>query len=144
MSWTTDLMTGVAEHLAAQGVGTWRPSGIYSASETGIIFRSVPQGPDRVVVLSPYPVEDDARLTDAIQGLQVISRATQDPREADALDDAVFNALQGLRGVVLGGVPVVLAWRQSGASLGQDGNQRWSLSSNYYLRVRRSAPLLED
>lgn len=145
MTWTTDLTEGVAALLAANGVGTWRTSGVYATGETGIVVRTVPQSPNRVVTLAPYDVEADPNLTDAIQGMQVIVRSGgADPRDADTLNDSVYDVLHGLRRTVVNGVHVVLAWRQSGASLGQDGNQRWSLSSNYYLRVRRGTPHLED
>ncbi|HET6909829.1 MAG TPA: minor capsid protein, partial [Mycobacteriales bacterium] len=61
MSPTSDLLTGLAQFLADQGVVTYRAdSSAYAASETGVVFGLMPQTPDRVVCLTDYPVNDDA------------------------------------------------------------------------------------
>jgi hypothetical protein len=139
MGFKTDLAVGFAELLAAAGAGTWNASGVYTASQTGIVLRTLPQSPDRVIVLSTYPVDDDPTLSDSVIGLQVTTRwGGPDPRPTDDLDDLVFDQLHGLEGVDLStGIRVVQCYRRSGASLGQDGNSRWRSSSNFYVDAHR-------
>lgn len=137
---TTDLLTGLAAYLHAAGAATWKASGAYSAAETGIVLGVVPQAPDRIVTLTAYGVGDDPSLSDSVVGVQVRCRwGGQDPRSVDDLADAIFALLQGKTNVTLStGVRVVQCVRQSGpVSMGQDENNRWSNSSNYYLTVHR-------
>ena len=135
----SDLLTGVAQLLAAANLGTWRDSGIYTAAETGIVFDVIPVSPDNIVTLTDYAVSDDPTLSDSVIGVQVRTRlGGQDPRPVKDLDGAIFNVLHGLESVTLtGGVHIVSMVRRSGASLGQDANNRWMRSSNYYATVWR-------
>lgn len=133
MGHTTDLLTGVAEHLAAQGVGTWRTTGVYAATETGIVLGLLPPSPDNVIALTGYSVSDDPTLSDGVMGVQVRTRTKGlDPRPTADLADAIFDALQGLGDVVLGGVRVQIVTRQSWVPLGADANGRQQRSDNYY------------
>lgn len=137
--WTTSLITGLAELLDAAGVGEWRPAGpVYTANEVGILMRSVPQQPDRVITLAPYPVASPIGLADFVQGVQIRCRGTTDPRVCEDLGDAVFDLLDSASRLTLGGVSVVQVYRQSYTSLGQDGNGRWESSSNYYVEAMRA------
>ena len=135
----TNLLTGVAQILAAAGVGTWRDTGVYVAAETGIVLDTLPASPDNIITLTDYAVSDDPTLSDSVIGVQVRTRCGgQDPRPVKDLDGAIFNALHGLESVTLtGGVHVVSMVRRSGVSLGQDENSRWMKSSNYYAAVWR-------
>jgi hypothetical protein len=136
--WTTRLIAGLAEHLAAAGIGTWRASGAYTAGETAIVDRAVPPEPDRLITLAAYPMGSTTPgLADHDVGVQVRLRAGTDPRDCDDLADQIFEALDGLSGVTLGGIPIVQMWRQSYTSLGQDGNSRWERSENYYIQAMR-------
>lgn len=139
MGFETDLLTGIAQLLATTSLGVWRATGIYTAAETGIVFDTVPATPDRVITLSDYTVSDDPTLSDSVIGVQVRTRwGGQDPRPVKDLDGGIFNALHGLEGVTLtGGVRVVSMFRRSGTSLGQDANNRWGRSSNFYATVHR-------
>lgn len=139
MGYQRDLLEGVAQWLADAGVGVWNPTGVYGSGDTGIILRTLPGSPDRVIVLSSYTVSDDPSLSDSVTGLQVITRwGGADPRPTDDLTDAVFNQLHGATGVdLVTGVRVVEALHRSGVTLGQDQNQRWRTSSNYYLTTHR-------
>lgn len=137
--WTTSLITGLAELLAAGGVGVWRPTGpAYTDAEIGILMRAIPQQPDRVITLAPYPVASPVGLADYVQGVQVRCRGTTDPRVCEDLGDAVFDLLDSASRLTLGGVSVVQIYRQSHTSLGQDGNGRWESSSNYYVEAMRA------
>lgn len=137
----TSLLTGIAQMLAGAGVGVWRSTGAYTATETGIVFDVIPQAPDQAITLTDYPVSDDPTLSDSVIGVQVRTRwGGQDPRPVKDLDGAVFDALHGLESVTLGGVHVVSMVRRSGVSLGQDTSNRWMRSSNYYATVWRPSP----
>lgn len=135
--WTSRLLTGCAEHLADAGIATWRTSGAYQSDEVGIVLRSIPQTPDRVVTLAAYPVASAPGMADVTQGIQIRVRGTRDPRVADDLADAIFDALDSAQGLRWRDVPVVQVYRQSYTSLGQDSAGRWELSSNYYVEAMR-------
>lgn len=146
MGFTTDLFAGVAQLLDDAGVGTWRADGRYTngtgallagITEPVIVRTSVPSAPDRVITLTPYGVADDIDQADSVQGLQVRTRGTKDPRVVEDIDDAVFDALHSLSDVVIGGVFVLLIERRSTTSLGVDANGREERSSNYYLTLTR-------
>ncbi|WP_318202965.1 minor capsid protein [Streptomyces sp. SCL15-4] len=138
-----DLLTGIAVLLAAEGVGVYSPDDVLPADGTGIVLGRVPDGPDRVIGLTPYPVADDD-TTDAITGIQARIRAGTDPADVVQLADDVFAALHNRRHYEAGGVHVALSWRQSQAWIGQDERGRLELSSNYYFRTTRSGPYLID
>lgn len=135
------FLEGFAQLLAAgpSPVGTWKTSGSYSASETGIVVGGLPASPDRVIALLGYGVDDDPSLSDSIIGLQVLSRwGGQDPRATARLTGLVFNRLHGLHDVLLpSGVHVVQCVRSSWTSIGQDANSRYRTSQNFYVTVHR-------
>lgn len=139
MGFETDLLTGIAQLLATASIGTWRATGVYTASETGIVLDNVPATPDRIITLSDYTVSDDSTLSDSVIGVQVRTRwVGQNPSLVKDLDGLIFDLLHGMPSKTLvGGVHVVSCFRNSGASLGQDANTRWMRSSNYYLTVHR-------
>lgn len=135
--WTSRLITGLAEHLHAAGVGVWRPTGSYQASETAIVIRDIPTTPDRLITLAAYVVGGGHGNASTTQGVQVRLRAGRDPREVDDLADAIFDLLDSAGPMTLGGVGVSQIYRQSYSSLGKDGNGRWERSENYYLDAER-------
>lgn len=143
MSYTTDLLDGLARYLDAAGVGTYRADGVFTTTDTAITIATMPAAPDRVICLSAYPVTDSAALTDTTTGVQIRTRAGADPRAVDALDDAVFDVLQGAGPLQFGAVRVQLINRVSGAPIGADTAGRMERSSNYYARAHRAAPNLE-
>lgn len=143
MSYTTDLLTGLAQLLDTEGVADYQPTGAYTTDQTAIVFTVMPDLPDRTLCLNAYPVED-THLTDAITGVQIRMRAGRDPRDLDALADAVFDTLHSRECYEVGGVRVELSWRQSQALLGQDSKGRLELTSNYYFRTIRNSPHLYE
>src|SRR4051812_8802389 len=120
MSFTGDLLDGVAALLAGGGAGTYRPAGAYQPGETAIVFAAMPQAPDRAIVLSTYTVTDDPSLSDSVIGLQVRCRGGADPHDVEAIAGAVFDQLHGRTAYQAGAVRVVQSLRQSGAPLGRD------------------------
>ena len=137
MSFTGDLLNGLAQVLADGGAGTYRPAGAYAASETAIVFGAMPQTPDRAIVLATYTVTDDASLSDSVIGVQVRCRGGANPHDVDDVAGAVFDQLHGRTAYEAGTVHVVQSLHQSGAPLGRDENNRWERSENYYLTVHR-------
>lgn len=140
MSYTADLVEGLAELLAEQGLGTYGPPDEpYPTTGTAIVLGVMPTLPDRVLCLTPYPVEDTGG-PEAITAVQVRMRAGRDPRAAYTLADGVFSALHGREHFRLRSVPVAVMWRASEASLGLDANGRMELTANYYARTSRANP----
>jgi hypothetical protein len=138
MTFTSELLVGLAGHLEVNGVGTYRGDGsAYLAGETAIVFAELPQTPDRAIALSTYPVTDDPSLSDSVVGVQIRCRGLADPNDVNGLADGVFDLLHGATAFTVGTVRVVEAFRNSGVPLGQDQNRRWETSENYYLTVHR-------
>lgn len=140
--WTTNLLTGLAEYLAAAGIGVWRPpeqSEPYGPDDVAIVLGAMPAEPERAIVLAAYPVSEGLALANVRVGVQVRTRAGNDPRDVQDLDDAVWEQLHGATGLVLGGVDVVQVFRQSSATLGhaRDQTARWERVSNYYMDAMR-------
>ncbi|MGW7498585.1 minor capsid protein [Streptomyces luteogriseus] len=138
-----DLLQGVAELLAAAEVGVYDPTGALPAGATGIVLGRMPDGPDRAIGLTPYPVADDDS-TDSITGLQARMRAGTDITALVQLANDVFSVLHNRRDYRVRGVQVEVSWRNSQAWIGQDARGRMELTSNYYFRTVRSGPHLND
>ncbi|QJT04352.1 hypothetical protein G9272_32055 [Streptomyces asoensis] len=141
--YTSSLLDGIAGLLVGAGVGIFDPDGVIQDPDTGIFRGVMPDGPERAIALTAYPVED-TDLTDAITGVQFRIRAGRDPDAIDDLADAVFDALHNRRHYSCGSVTVVLSWRQSQAWIGQDARGRMELTSNFYFRTDRPGTYLID
>jgi len=68
VSFMTALAHGLAGKLAAAGIATYRPTGTYSAEETGLVVGIMPAAPPQVVVLSVYGLADDIDQADSGSG----------------------------------------------------------------------------
>jgi hypothetical protein len=143
MSHDAALLQGVAELLDAEGIGRYAPDAVLPADVTGIVLGKSPDGPDRVLGLTPYPVAADDS-TDSVTGIQARMRWGTDAAGLVDLAEAVFNVLHNRRSYRLRGVWVEISWRQSQAWIGQDSRGRMELVANYYLRTVRSGPHLID
>jgi len=146
MSWTTDLVAGLAQHIADAGLGTYRPTGAYTAGETGIVLGTVPPVPDRVIVLTPYAATRPLGLADTSVSVQVRVRGPAgDSRAASAVLDPVHELLDGARGLVLGGVRVVQILHASGpAPIGLDSSNRPELTDNFVVQAERPTAAFPD
>lgn len=135
----SNLLTGLAVLIAAGGIEATYASS-YTTMQTGLVLGNIPQTPDRIITLTAYASDDDPALSDSAPLVQIRCRGEgADKRRVDDLDSAIFNLLQNKRDLVLStGVKVGQIHRVSGpASLGQDGNSRWSVSSNYLVSAHR-------
>jgi len=138
----TNLLTGIATLLEAHSPlgATFNTSGAYTVLQTGIFIGNIQQNPDRIIALDAYGVSDDPSLSDSVTGVQIRCRwGGSDKRPVFDLDAAIFDYLHAKTGLSLStGVWLVQILRSSGpASLGQDGNGRWSVVSNYYASAWR-------
>lgn len=134
-----DLLTGLAELLAAEGVGVYTPDSVLPAGSTGIVLGKTPDEPDRAIGLTPYPVTDDDS-TDAVTGVQARMRAGSNTTDLVQLSNDVFRVLHNRTDYQVRGVQVEVSWRNSQAWIGQDTHGRMELSANYYVRTVRSGP----
>jgi hypothetical protein len=148
MSWTSDLLIGLAEHLAAQGVGTLVPSGIYTTGQTGIYFAVMPPGDeadpgwDKAIVLTDYDPNGGNTSGDVAPRVQVRCRGLRnDPFSAIDLASAVRDAIDGLVHVTWGQVEVSGINHISGVPMGTDKNDRHERSDNYDIQARRVTAL---
>jgi hypothetical protein len=139
-SFTTTFMDGLAQYIENRDVGVFHSSGVYTAAQVGIVFDAVPASPDRVIVLTEYAAVDDPTEPDTELSVQARVRGTRDPRTAQELNDAVFEALQNLPRSLLGGTTVAGIWRTSSAYLGVDASGRHERVSNFAIRLHRPTP----
>ncbi|MFD3749757.1 minor capsid protein [Streptomyces cyaneofuscatus] len=143
MTYTVDLLEGLAELMADEGLGVYRPDAPTVQGEVPIVLGAMPEEPARVYVLTPYPVED-TDTTDAITAVQIRYRAGADLREVWGLADGAFRLLHERRSYRLRGIYVALSWRESAGLMGQDTSGRNELTSNFYFRTTRPGPFLNE
>lgn len=141
MSFTKTFLTGVATHMAANGIGVFNPTGIYTPTQNGIVFSLVPQDPPRVITLTAYDVDHDPDQSDTTLGLQVRIRGTEDPTVAEDQADQLFDLFHGAHNYELpSGTTVVQSSSRTRVSGGQDENRRWSTIQNFYFDLWRPSP----
>ena len=132
-----DLLTGLAGILNTAGAGTYRGDGsAYLATETAITFGDMPDQPNRCITLATYPLTDAPKEALSQVGVQVRSRGLPgDFLDASDLNDAVFNALQGLQERTFGTCYLIQLLRKSSIPMGMDASKRWETSSNFYADI---------
>jgi hypothetical protein len=128
-----DLLVGLAQLLDARGVGAYRPGVAQAADAVAIVLSDSPPEPDRVIVLTAYPLTDDPTLNDLVLGVTVRCRGRPDAvLGADELADQVRRVLHGLQHTQFGATAYVsLLSRFSSAPLGMDANRRRERVENY-------------
>lgn len=129
MSITTDLLTGLATDLNAQGLAT------YTGGPGGtVFFKQLPTSPHRCVALTAYAATDDATQNLSTIRVQFLFRGNvNSATDVDDFADPVFLWLQGLQGRTYGSVFVAHALRVSTVQLGVDQSKRSERSDNYSL-----------
>jgi hypothetical protein len=139
VSWTTDLLDGLAQLLEDAGAGVFHSTGVpYTAAQVAIVFDQVPTGPDRLIVLTAYGGADDPTTSTSEVMFQARTRGTTDPRTVTLIDDGVFDALHNLpRTQLATGVTLAGCWRESFAYMGVDEQDRHQRSSNYRALAHR-------
>jgi hypothetical protein len=137
VSWTDDLLTGVAAWLADLGVGTWAPDDPVEGQTRPFIDGALPEAPDVAAGLTAYSAVDDPAMADTLQPIQFMLRGTQDPKIVREFGDDIYDVLHGATGLVLGGVHVPLVYRQSCPPMGIDSSGRLLVAHNYYFEAMR-------
>lgn len=148
MSFDGSTLTGIAEYLAAQGHGTWNPSGGYTSGQTGIYMVDMPSttdaGLDRAIVLNLYDPSGGNSGGDVAPRLQVRCRGDRnDPLSAIDMASDIRDDLEGLDSVVLGETISGIN-HLSGSPMGKDATQRHERSDNYEIQARRTSALLTE
>jgi hypothetical protein len=132
MSLVGDLSIGLAQYLAANGIGAYTPGAVYASSDTGIFIKGLGESPDRAVAITCYATSDEAKINDTKFRVQFWTRGLpNDSLDVDDIGDAIFNLIQGMEHVQFGSVHVVQALRVSSSTLGTDTNSRTQRSDNY-------------
>lgn len=139
MGYTSDLLLGITDVLVDAQIGVYSEDAPYGPDETGIVLLDMPDGPDRAICLTPYPVDDDV-TTDAITAVQVRYRAGVERLAALDIGDALLALFHNRRGYWLRSVRVAASWRQSEVLLGTDAHGRPERTSNYYFQTTRALP----
>lgn len=143
----TDLLTGLAELLAAESIGNWSPDGIAPAGRPTITLRQTPASPDETITLNAYLETADVRLTDSMTAVNLRVRGTRDPSSCSAVAGAIYSALHALGRATLGTAPdqvmVTDVQYRSAVQVGPDQNGRHVRSLNYYVLHNRPHPRLD-
>lgn len=140
MSFTRDLLAGLAADLQDAGVGVYRPAGGYLATDTAIVYGDLPPTPDRCIALTAYASVDLAGVNLSMIRVQFYLRGTPgDSLDVVDLNDALFLALQCLEHRQYGAAHMVQALRVSSVPMGIDGSRRSELAANYELDVNTPA-----
>lgn len=144
MSFETDLLHDLGGYVAANGAGTYHRDGDgYAGADNPIYWDALPGAPDRATAMSLYPVDDDGTLSTV--GVQFRFRGRRNNRaDTKDLSASIDDILNGLERVTWAGVDVVRVWRQSGADLGPDGNNRQEITRTYYIQYTRATALRTD
>jgi hypothetical protein len=141
MSFMTDLRHAIAQVTAdeSDGVITFKSSGKYLANEIGIYSTVMPETPDNAVAMTLYTVSDNLPDAETVIACQFVYRS-KSVAVLDSIEDALANVWTARQGGNLGSIKLVMAAWSSGASIGQDSNDRLARSANYYLTVNRPNP----
>lgn len=142
----TDLCIGIAEELAAAGVGLWGGlNAVATASPTlpAIVLRQLPSEPAYALAIYPYRVSADAKLTDSVIGINFRARSgSTAPGPASVALEGVFLRLHALGRFRFGigtdhELRITDMYWQSETDLGPDGNGRPERSANYYVQLNQ-------
>lgn len=138
MTFLTNVRRGVAEITAAEsgGVLKFSPAGEYLPTDAGLYSVLLPEHPDTAVAITLYPVSDLSTDGDAILGCQFMMRSSS-ISTLDAIEDAIASSWTRRPNDKLAGETLVMSKFASGASLGQDSNDRLRRSANFYLTIHR-------
>lgn len=149
MTWSPDLLTGVAQRLADLAGFHWADGAVIDPGDTRVCVTIArrPDAPDRLVVVNPYPIDTGVGGATVTEAIQVRYRGTFDPATVLEQRDDTRRVLDGLGTdgpVQLGGVWVAYARLQSGTEISFDGNQRAECFDNFYLVAERPTLLRHD
>jgi hypothetical protein len=125
------LLEGVAQALNAAGVGVWSPNAAVAGAWPIALEATLPNA-DTSIVITPYDLSADPKLSDRVTGLNIKVRGDRSPATSRDKAHEVYGVLQGLRGALPNGQRVAQIFWQSEVQIGPDTNGRWERSINYY------------
>jgi hypothetical protein len=132
-----NVMVGIAGLLNAAGVGKFIPSGVYATTDTGIIFKIMPDGtgvPDRVIVLNAFVLTADVSMPADRVLLQVALRGVRNnPLDVDDLGDAVFDVLHGATYKQFGTASAAQILFSTSVPMGEDALTRSTRADRYFI-----------
>lgn len=90
------LLDGLGQHLAANGIGVWKASGIYLAAEVGITLETVPAALSQCIAITGYAGPESETSTPVdYPSVQLRFRGTGDPRVSRARAQSAYDLLHG-------------------------------------------------
>lgn len=136
MSYTNDLLDGLAVDLAALGVGVYEPNTAYSPGVRGIVIEDLPQTPDEVVAIGVYATDDlptYRRDQESVVTFVQIRLRLRSAAEARDLQDQIRDRYHRRRVLLTAGATQIgVTGRQvSRGPLGPDGNLRHLFTQNF-------------
>lgn len=137
MSLTSDALRGVAQHLAAAGLGAWSTTIAYGPNDTAVVLKDLPDKPDRALAVVVYGLDLD--VIDPAIGVrvQVTSRAPGPADAVDILGDSVIAVMHSLHRAAWGDLWVSRCVHVSTAPLGADEAGRHERSDNFRIITTR-------
>lgn len=137
MSFTNDLLAGIATALDGAGVAKYRSDNTaYLPGESAVRFRLMPVLPNRCVAINAYLAHDEVLQSRSRIGVQLMFRGNPDDgADVDDFADNAFQVLQTLTGVQMGSTWLIQLLRTSYAWHGQDDEKRYLRGDNYYADI---------
>lgn len=127
------LQQGLAQWLHDTGIGVYKPTGAYTATDNAIVFDEVPATPDRCIVITVYDITPSMWDDTDIAFVQLRYRGTK--QQAADTADAARDLLHASGDRTLGGITVSDIRHASSVVLGQDPNKRQERTSNFNVTV---------
>lgn len=136
MSFTNDVLTGYATLISGAGLGVFKPNGVYAATDLGIFLGTMPDAPDRCIVLNVIPLTAAVTVSLNNVALQVAARgARNNPLDANTILDPIMDLLHGRMYDVFGTTTVNQSLWVSGVPMGQDASVRTERADRYSLDI---------
>lgn len=131
------LLDGIATWLAANGFGTYDPTGAYPVDvDTPIDFKVMRDTPDRTIVLTAYRISAAPGFSLDRYRLQVRTRGVRDDGlDVDELAGPIAGFLHGATYLAFGGLVVDQILHYSSIPMGVDASGRHERSDNFDLDV---------
>jgi hypothetical protein len=141
---TRSLLTRIARLLADNNAGVYKTDTPYAATDTGIVMKTMPDKPDRCIVINWIPADSSPTMPHVFGILQVACRGKPDnPLDSDDLADSCSQWLDGLTNLTLdNGAAVVQCWARNTVNMGQDDSKRWTTATQYNLDLDLPPTLL--
>lgn len=146
-TYVADLAYGFARLLGAAGIGfVWDEQAQYDTALDGAALYvadapaddTVPLPPDRVCVVTPYPLTAEPQLSNSTWGVQFRHRGRREQGIGDVLaaSTALRRYLLGFYPLTLPtGIKVSLLSFANGGSLGVDPQNRWEWQDSFTART---------